>query len=153
MIRLIDVTNQEMAKSLLEVQLPAYKVEAELIGFDGIPALKDTVETLSNCGETFYGYFIDEELAGAISYKEDEEMVDIHRLIVHPDHFRKGIGKELVSYILDIVACGRKVIVSTGAQNYPAMQLYRSLGFEEKKDVEVGPGIFVTLLERVYPLK
>lgn len=148
MIHLIDIERKEVAEQILSIQIPAYKVEAELIGFDGIPQLQDTMETIQKCNEVFYGYFLRDRLVGAISYKLEDEIVDIHRLIVHPDHFRKGIGRELVGFLLNEIAGSRKVIVSTGAKNLPAKRLYLKLGFEEKKDVEVASGVFITLLEK-----
>ncbi|HEU4965088.1 MAG TPA: GNAT family N-acetyltransferase, partial [Bacilli bacterium] len=63
-IRPLDLTDKKEAMQLLAVQIPAYRVEADLIGFDGIPPLHDTLETLQACGESFYGAFLDGELVG-----------------------------------------------------------------------------------------
>ncbi|MDF0725480.1 hypothetical protein PY093_01985 [Cytobacillus sp. S13-E01] len=50
----IDITNPIFAKEVLNVQIPAYKVEAEIIDYYDIPPLRDTVETLQQSQETFF---------------------------------------------------------------------------------------------------
>ena len=42
----IDITNPKLAKDVLNIQIPSYKVEAEIIDFYEIPPLKDRVDTL-----------------------------------------------------------------------------------------------------------
>ncbi|WP_141432065.1 GNAT family N-acetyltransferase [Bacillus sp. 03113] len=148
MISQLNVNKKRVANEILSIQIPAYKVEAALIGFDGIPALKDTIETIMECRETFIGYVLNQDLVGFISYTESDNQLDICRLVVHPLHFRKGIGKELVQNILDKVSVNKKIVVSTGKKNTPAKKLYSSLGFHECKDVEVAPGIFITFFEK-----
>ncbi|WP_240315699.1 hypothetical protein [Sporosarcina sp. PTS2304] len=72
MIKKLDITKKATTDSVLQIQLLSYQVEAKIIEFDDIPPLKDTIETLSSCGETFFGYYVQEELSGVISYKLDE---------------------------------------------------------------------------------
>lgn len=131
MIKQIDITNPKVAEEVLNVQIPSYTVEAELIDFYEIPPLKETVDTLQQCGETFFGYYLNEELCGAISIKMDHLVLDIHRLIVHPKHFRKGIAKKLLEFIERNYDGVESIIVSTGAKNTPAITLYEKNGFSK----------------------
>lgn len=149
MIKYLDVTQRRVAQKVLDVQIPSYQAEADLIGFDDLPPLKDTVKSIMNTDEHFYGYFIHEELAGAISYTKENELLDIHRLIVHPHYFRRGIGGTLLQFILDLETEAKKAVVSTGAKNVPAKALYKRFGFIEKSDQEVAPDFFITHLEKV----
>ncbi|MGC4377250.1 GNAT family N-acetyltransferase [Fictibacillus sp. Mic-4] len=149
MIQPIDIKDPAIAQQVLEVQIPSYQVEAELIGFFGIPQLRDTTRSLMNCPEDFYGYFMDGNLAGAISFVKKDGVVDIHRLIVHPDYFRRGIGRSLVQYVLDFDKNIKKYIVSTGAKNIPAKNLYKKLGFVEIGEQEVAPGVLITQFEKM----
>lgn len=137
MIKKIDITNPEIAKEVLSIQLPAYQIEAKLIGFDGIPALKDTVETLQQCGETFYGYYIDGALCGIISFVIKSSVLDIHRLFIAPSHFRKGIVGQLLDHILCVESDFDTIIVKTGAKNMPAIRFYQSKGFEREEDLVI----------------
>jgi hypothetical protein len=54
-------------QSLLNIEQLAYRIEADLIGFNDIPTLNDTIYSLQECNETFYGYFANTMLCGAIS--------------------------------------------------------------------------------------
>ncbi|MGO0059049.1 GNAT family N-acetyltransferase [Brevibacillus fluminis] len=148
MIKRIKIQNEAEAAEVLRIQIPSYQVEAELIGFADLPPLKDTVASLQACGESFYGFWADGELAGAISYKREENVLDIHRMIVHPAHFRKGIASQLVQYVLDQEQGLEKAIVATGAKNEPARALYLRHGFEVLRDQEVAPGVCITLFEK-----
>lgn len=147
MIKKFDIRNTKNAKDLLTIQIPSYKVEAEIIGYDDIPPLKDTVNTLKQCGETFFGYYIKEELCAAISVKVIDNEVDIHRLIVHPDHFRKGIAQKLLTFIegqFDTM----KITVATGSKNSPAVTLYMKNGFRITKEVQVNQYLSLTYFEK-----
>jgi hypothetical protein len=78
MIKRLDWKDEEMAGNILDLQIASYKIEAEMIGFDELPPLKDTIDTIQKCEETFYGYFIEGALAGIVSYKVIDTMLDIH---------------------------------------------------------------------------
>lgn len=147
MIKQFDIRLSKNAEKLLEIQMPSYKVEAEIIGYDDIPPLKDTVNTLKQCGETFFGYYINEELCAAISVKVIDNEVDIHRLIVHPDHFRKGIAQKLLTFI-ERQFDKRIIIVATGSKNKPAITLYKKNGFRITKEIQVNEHLSLTYFEK-----
>ena len=129
MIKQIDITNPKLAQEILTVQIPSYLVEAELINFHDIPPLNDTVQSLQQCGETFFGYYLNDELCGAISMMVENEVIDIHRLMVHPEHFRKGIARKLLNFIEGVDPNCTSIIVSTGSENSPAIHFYLTSGF------------------------
>ncbi|MGO4184811.1 GNAT family N-acetyltransferase [Paenibacillus sp. TAF43_2] len=149
MIRKIDITDAAIAKEVLRIQLPSYRVEAELIDFYEIPPLKDTVDTLRNCGEIFYGYYINNELCGAIAIMIDNNIIDIHRLIIHPDHFRKGIAKQLLQHIESVGVSGNVIVVSTGSKNAPAVNLYKQSGYVETGFIEVEERLSLTSFQKI----
>jgi 8-oxo-dGTP pyrophosphatase MutT (NUDIX family)/GNAT superfamily N-acetyltransferase len=126
---------------VLELQRKSYIIEAELIGTDEIPPLKETFDQLQDCGETFIGCYIEGRLAGAISFKIEGKVIDIHRMMVHPDFFRRGIAGKLLSQ-LEQFDCSQ-IIVSTGAENIPAVKLYEKLGFKRQHDSVVGNGLVI----------
>ncbi|MBD7945001.1 GNAT family N-acetyltransferase [Psychrobacillus sp. FSL K6-2684] len=147
MILLLDHHNQSVAEEMLEVQLPAYRKEVEIIGFDGIPQLKETTEDIKASKEIYIGKYEKEQLLGFISYEINGDEMDICRLVVHPNHFRKGIASELLKYVLDLAPNSVSVIVSTGAKNKPALTLYERHNFSKIKDIEVEPNFFITQLK------
>ncbi|HUQ60169.1 GNAT family N-acetyltransferase [Lentzea sp.] len=140
---ILDLTDDTVLRELWTVQRLAYAVEAEIIGFDGIPPLHESLDDLRSCGETFLGIHDDEGLVGAVSYQLDGSTVDICRLVVHPRAFRRGIASRL----LDALPDGPQT-VSTGTKNEPALRLYRKRGFVETGEREVGPGVSITDLAR-----
>lgn len=147
MIKKIDISNIKNAVDVLNIQIPSYKVEAEIIGSYEIPPLKDTVHTLQLCGETFFGYYENEILCGAISIKVDDDEVDIHRLIVHPNHFRKGIAQSLLNFIETKFEV-ETIKVATGSKNTPAVRFYIKNGFQNIKELIVNEQLSLTFFEK-----
>lgn len=148
LIKLIDITNKELAEDVLRVQLVSYQVEAELIDCYEIPPLKDTVDKLRQCGEKFYGYYSDEVLGGVISFKEDNDLLDIHRLMVHPDYFRQGIAQMLLDFVEAENKDCETLIVSTGSSNAPAVRFYEKNGFVKTEEISLSEGILITSFKK-----
>ena len=149
MIKKLNIKDTEVAKCVLELQLVSYKIEADIIGFQEIPPLKDTIDSLKRCGEIFYGYYMNDVLAGIISYKIIETVLDIHRVAVHPLFFRKGIASKLIDFIEELGINIIKVIVCTGKDNLPAVTFYLSKGYKSIKDFEISKGIYITEFEKI----
>ncbi|KQL33649.1 GNAT family N-acetyltransferase [Psychrobacillus sp. FJAT-21963] len=147
MIKIIDISVRDNAIDVLNIQIPSYMVEAEIIGTNEIPPLRDTVETLQECEEVFFGYYEDEDLCGAISLKIENNVVDIHRLIVHPTHFRKRIAQKLLNFVTNNYEV-KKIKVATGSKNTPAVSFYIKNGFENIKEVTVNENLSLTFFEK-----
>ena len=146
MIRRLDLSDDATAASVLALQRAAYAVEAELIGSDAIPGLHESLDELRDSSEEFVGIFEDGELVAALAYEVTPEVLDISRLVVAPSAFRRGLGEQLVRWVLDAVP--RPItIVSTGSRNAPAIALYAKLGFAEVGQAEPVPGLAVTRFE------
>jgi ribosomal protein S18 acetylase RimI-like enzyme len=144
----LDITQQQVAAAVLALQQRAYRIEADLIGSDEIPPLSESLEALQRSGETFLGAYVDGQLAGAISWRLEGGVIDLHRLVVDPSRLRVGIGTALVRAALTAEREAERAIVQTGSSNEPAKRLYRREGFEEIDEVEVLPGLWVTRFAR-----
>lgn len=155
-IRQLSLQTNEDILILLALQIASYRVEAELIGFEDIPPLKDGIQSIREAKETFYGYYVEESdttkptLAGAISFEREGNTVTICRMMVHPNFFRKGIASSLLQHILKEQEenGATRFIVSTGTANVPAFQLYERFGFTVRRVFTVPPGISLTTFER-----
>ncbi|MEH6945117.1 GNAT family N-acetyltransferase [Bacillus sp. JJ722] len=123
-------------------------VEAELIGFFDLPPLKESFEEFQQCGETFLGYFEEDELAGALSFTIEGEELTICRMVVHPNHFRKGIAQMLLDNLEEINQKCTIIKVSTGKDNVPAKNLYLKNGFQFVRDLMVAPGVYISKFEK-----
>ena len=147
----LDLADESIARSVLALQREAYAVEADLIGSDGIPQLTETLDELRAAGLEWLGVFDGKGLSGAVSWAVlGDGTVDIHRLIVAPRAFRRGVASALLD-ALDARYPERPMLVSTGRANEPARTLYRRRGFTVVRDREAIPGLWVTELERRGP--
>ncbi|MGW9530415.1 GNAT family N-acetyltransferase [Paenibacillus terrae] len=145
MISICSLEDDEMVSQIWRLQHIAYRLEAERIGFDEIPPLMDTFDTLRSCGETFHGWIEDGDLLGALAVQsESSDSLTLTRMMVHPDHFRKGIADSLMKHVLNEYHHIPLFIVSTGTLNAPAVALYRKHGFRPVSAVEVAPGVELT---------
>lgn len=149
MILKLNLMNVETVKHILQLQITAYKIEAELIGFTEIPPLKDTIDSLKNCEETFYGYYINHVLTGIISYKIFENVLDIHRVAVHPNFFKNGIAGKLICFVEGLESNINKAVVCTGKENLPAVNLYLKNGYKKIMDIEISKNIYITEFQKM----
>ena len=144
----LDLADEAIARSVLALQRESYAVEAALIGSDEIPQLTETLDGLRAAGLDWLGTFDEGGLTGAVSWKIlGNGTVDIHRLVVAPRAFRRGIASALLD-ALDALYPGRPALVSTGRDNGPARDLYRRRGFTLVREHEAVPGLWVAELER-----
>ena len=144
MINKLNLNDEITSKSVLELQVDSYKIEAEIIGFYEIPPLKDTIKSLKESEEIFYGYYINNVLSGIISFKIIENVLDIHRVAVHPDFFRMGIAEKLINYVEKLECSIEKIVVCTGSTNLPAVNLYLKNGYCEKENIEIRPNVYLS---------
>ena len=148
MIQRIDIALQPEALRVLELQRVSYQIEADLIGSSLIPPLHETLEELQLGGEIFHGWFEADRLLGFIAHKLEDQMLDVHRVAVHPDGFRRGIARQLLEFVLKLEPSATRAIVQTGSLNIPACKLYLSFGFEVLEKKVVAPGLELTLFAK-----
>jgi len=135
----------ELAPRLLEIQHAAYAIEAALIGDDRIPPLHETEAGLRAAGLRWLVAERDGELAGALGFTVDDELLDLDRLVVAPEHARRGVGRALVG---EALALAPRAVVATGRGNDPARGLYEGAGFVHEGDQEVLPGLWISRFRR-----
>ena len=84
-----------------------------------------------------------------MSWKRTGPLVDIHRLVVHPDRFRRGIAGRLLDALAEHEPDAERTIVATGAANPPARRLYERRGFAPVEERVVGGSIRIIIYERL----
>ena len=145
----LNLHDYTIVERILTIQQAAYRIESELIGFYEIPPLYDTKELLQQSGESFYGCMMDGTIAGFISCELKPQTIDICRLGVHPDYFRRGIATALLHYVEETAyPDGQHFSVSTGAKNMPARRLYEQFGFVLLQEFPVEPGLVMAFYEK-----
>ncbi|GGO07611.1 GNAT family N-acetyltransferase [Saccharibacillus kuerlensis] len=150
MIGKLDTQDELKMEELLRLQTTAYRLEAKLIGFDEIPPLADTVDTLKRSRDVFYGYTVQSgKLVGAVAVEEERPgELTLTRMMVHPDFFRQGIASRLIEYVFANYPEFPIYIVSTGLKNEPARRLYERFGFVPFKSEYIAPGVELMTMKR-----
>ncbi|OKK15209.1 hypothetical protein AMK16_28665 [Streptomyces sp. CB00455] len=148
--RPLDLADEATATAVYRVGRAAYAVEAELIGFDGIPALRESLADLRTRPLNWLGALsADGGLAGFVAWEEAPgSAVGVDRLCVDPAWFRRGVASLLLGRLLTGVLSGRRVTVTTGAANAPAVALYERHGFVRGADFSPVPGLRMASFSR-----
>jgi len=139
----LDLSDDRIAEAVHTVGQRSYRVEADLIAFDGIPALHESLVDM--CAEPLRWLGILDPATGLpvafIAYAVGADgTVEIDRLCVDPDWFRKGLARALLTQLLADNATA-DAIVSTGAANTPAVTLYTRAGFMPAGTSSPAPGL------------
>lgn len=150
-VRALDLDDPATLEAIVALQRVSYRVEAELLGARTLPALTETPRRLRAARERFLGAFEEERLVGAVAWKRSGPLVDIHRLVVHPDRFRRGIAGRLLDALDALEADAERTIVATGAANAPARALYERHGFRPVEERTASGGIPILTYERLAP--
>jgi ribosomal protein S18 acetylase RimI-like enzyme len=147
-VRQLDLGARGMAEDVVVLQRASYRVEADLLGARTLPVLKESPRRLRRTHEQFLGAFEGERLVGAVSWKRTGALVDIHRLVVHPDRFRRGIAGALLDALTALQPDAERWTVATGAVNEPARRLYERHGFTPVGQQVVDGSITIVTYER-----
>ncbi|GLZ37283.1 GNAT family N-acetyltransferase [Actinokineospora sp. NBRC 105648] len=135
----LDLADDVVARAVHVVGRRAYRVEADLIGFDGIPALSESLADMRSRPLRWLGAVDDATPVAFLAWSGPP--VDVDRLCVDPGWFRRGLGTRLLGELLERTTGA--VTVSTGADNSPAVALYERAGFTRTGTVEPVPGLRV----------
>lgn len=142
----LDVADTRTAAGVHQVGRRSYAVEAELIGFEGIPALTETLDEMQAQPLRWLGMVThDGRIAAFVAWRRlaGEDGIDIDRVCVDPEWFRRGLARKLLGHLLAELAPGGRALVSTGADNRPAIALYERLGFTRVGTVRPAPGLLL----------
>ncbi|MEU8434628.1 GNAT family N-acetyltransferase [Streptomyces sp. NPDC029216] len=154
-VRPLDLADEATAVAVHRIGRAAYAVEAELIGFDGIPALGESLAEMRARELRWLGAVgPDGEIAGFLAWEEPggDGPLRLDRLCVDPARFRRGVASLLLRHALEELFPGRPVEVTTGAANTPAVTLYERLGFVRGADFSPVPGLRMASFSRGRPL-
>lgn len=147
MLRRLNIEEPAMLNRIIQIQHRAYRIEAEIIGYDDLPPLQDTENSFKNTSETFIGYFQGEECTGFLSYEQSGSLLTICRLAIDPTSFRQGIASRLLAYVLGLDGIATWE-VQTGRDNRPAIRCYQKQGFICVEEKNIPEGIPIVTLRK-----
>lgn len=148
MIQKLKNTEIEISMLIHTVFQLSYAIEAKLLNVNDFPPLRRPMESYLNSTNTFFGYFVNGELAGVIEVEHTYKHVDINSLVVHPLFFRQGIGRKLLEFTFKEYQ-NTSFIVETGIQNHPAVELYKKVGFKEIKQWNTDFGVRKVMFKKI----
>ena len=136
----LNQADASVSRAIWTLYQSAYQSEAELLGVEDFAPLNRSCEEIQTTPSAFNGFFEIDSLAAVSEAHTDGTCLSIDGFAVYPRFYRKGIGSELLRYILDESSC-RSAVVETAAANEPAICFYARFGFTEIDRWETAEGI------------
>jgi ribosomal protein S18 acetylase RimI-like enzyme len=138
------------AEEILSLQKLAYGSEAETYNDFSIEPLVQTLEELK---KQIIDYIVlkavvDETIIGSVRAYEKNGTCYIGKLMVHPDHQNKGIGKKLMDAIENLFPTSRYELF-TGSRSEKNIGLYEKLGYKTFKTHSINPEFSLIYLEKI----
>lgn len=136
--------------AILELQYLAYQSEAALLNNYEIPPLKQTLPELQKEVET--GTILkavdDDTIIGSVRAFKENGTVYIGKLIVAPQHQKKGIGTALLHEI-ETVCPSNRYELFTSDKSQRNLMLYEKAGYIRFKEKELSPALRFVYLEKI----
>ena len=135
--------------AILALQRIAYQSEAVLLGTDDIPPLKQTLEEMSD--EFDEGLILkgvlDGTIVGSIRASSDGQTCYVGKLIVSPEHQRRGYGAQLLAEIEKVWSHPRYELF-TSDRSSGNIRLYERAGYTLFREQLIRPGLRFVYLEK-----
>ena len=148
---LITKAQQKDLEEILKLQYLAYQSEAALFGNKDIPPLKQTLdEVIEEYNEGLVLKMTDGSgvIIGSVRAKEKDGTVYIGKLMVRPDHQKKGYGKRLLLEAEKYYP-GKRYELFTSTRSKDNIRLYESAGYREFKQKAVDDDLVFVYMEKI----
>ena len=128
---------------LYDLQILAFESEAEMIGSREVPALQESRE---HHRDDFIHWItlklVDTagKIIAAIRYRPDGDIIDVGRLMVHPDYRRLGLAQRMLAEVdAAYPDCIRELYTCT--KSWVNIHLYEKMGYRAVKEVSEDSGL------------
>ena len=146
----------EDAEPILALQKLAYISEAEIVGDYNIPPLTQTLEEII---EEFKQRLIlkavvktkrllKKKIIGSVRAHLENGTCFIGKLIVDPDHQKKGIGTKLMNEIEVRFEHAKRFELFTSSKSQKNIYLYQKLGYNIFKEEKINETLTLVYLEK-----
>ncbi len=151
----IDIrdASESDAVEILEIQKLAFHGQGILYDDFTLPPLVQTLEELIQDFKThaFLKALYDGKIVGSVRGRAEVDTCFISRLIVHPDHQSKGIGKKLIHALEDRFGTVHRYELFTGHKSEKNLALYRKLGYYKFGEKPQGDNVILICMEKRIP--
>jgi len=130
-------------EELYALQLLAFESEAEMIGSRDVPALLETPEHHREDFANWTTLKLQDgtgKIIGAIRYRWADGLIDVGRLMVHPDHRQKGLAQYMLAEV-DRACPGQIRELYTCTKSWVNIRLYEKMGYTAVKEVTEDSGL------------
>lgn len=141
------------AREILALQHLAYQSEARLYNDWSLPPLTQTLEQIEQEFATlrFLKALAQGRIVGSVRAGLDGGICRVGRLIVHPDHQRRGLGSALLLAVEALFPDASRFSLFTGSLSEGNLRLYARLGYAEAKRQHIRPGLTLVFLDKPGP--
>jgi GNAT superfamily N-acetyltransferase len=139
------------AEEILALQRLAYEVEARLYNDWQLPPMTQALDDLLVEFEemTILKACLGEAIIGSVRGRQTGDSCNVGRIMVHPDHRRRGLAVRLMLELEDYFPDVTRFHLFTGAKSAGNLQLYLGLGYVVVGEEVYSPHISIILLEKV----
>ena len=141
-LKLLPATAADISE-LYRLQLLAFESEAEMIGSRAVPALMETAEHSRADFPNWTVWKIlspEGAIVAAIRCRRDGDMMEIGRLMVHPDYRRQGLAQRMLAEVDKAFPDIPKELY-TCTKSWINIRLYEKTGFTPVKEVTEESGL------------
>lgn len=146
----IELASVEDAEAILRLQQLAYQSEARFYQDWSLPPLTQTLDSLRqefSCSVVLKALW-GQLLVGSVRARQEGDLCTVHRLIVHPDYQRRGIGSRLLRAIEDHFPAASRFELFTGSQSLSNLRLYQRYGYSITHTRPLSPNVTLVFLSK-----
>ena len=148
-VKIVKAERSDLQK-ILDLQYLAYQSEAALFGSKDIPPLKQTPDELKKeyeKGIVLKAVTENGTIIGSVRAYEDAAAVHIGKLMVHPDHRRRGYGRKLLAEIENCYT-GKRYELFTSTRSKDNICLYQKADYTIFERKSINEDLIFVFLEK-----
>lgn len=148
--KMIEQATEEDLPGILSLQKLAFKKEADIVGDPDILPMTQTLDDLRREFNKvmILKYVEDGRLLGSVRAFTEGDTCHINRLIVHPDHWKRGIGKTLMDRIEKEFPDDERYELWTRIDNGQTRSFYEKLGYRPFRTEKINDALTFVYLEK-----